>query len=78
METRENFQASIENTELTYCVFKIMRCRVECHIEEVVEGCEGYPWEQVLEEVVRLSKRGDLRVVYKEGGDYAIRLCPRC
>jgi hypothetical protein len=69
-------QASTHNTELTYRLFRIMRHKKECNIEELVEGCGGYPWEQVLREVVRLSRTGKLRVVYKQGGDYAIRLCP--
>lgn len=67
-------QASTQNTELTYRLFTIMRRKLECDIEELVEGCECYPWEQVLLEVVRLNRTGDLRVVYKQGGDYAIRL----
>ena len=67
-------QASTQTSELTYRVFTIMRRKTECRIEELVVGCEGYPWEQVLSEVVRLNRRGELRVVYKQGGDYAIRL----
>lgn len=74
--TRQLVQASTQNTELTYRLFTIMRRKLECHIEELVDGCKGYPWEQVLQEVVRLSRTGELRVVYKQGGDYAIRLCP--
>lgn len=77
MEIKQDFiQSSAQNTELTYRVFTIMRKKLECHIEEVVDGCKGYPWEQVLQEVVRLNRTGELRVVYKQGGDYAIRLCP--
>ena len=77
MEIKQDLiQASTHNTELTYRLFTIMRRKVECHIEELVDGCKGYPWGQVLQEVVRLSRTGELRLVYKPGGDYAIRLCP--
>lgn len=68
-------QASTHNTELTYRVFSIMRQKKECHMEELLEGCESYPWEDVLLEVARLSRMGELRIVYKQGGEYAIRLC---
>ena len=81
MEIRyERVQASTHNTELTYRLFGLMRSKKECDIEELVLGCESYPWEEVLEEVVRLSRMGELRVVYKQGGEYAIRLTParRC
>jgi hypothetical protein len=69
-------QASTQNTGLSYRVFSIMRHKKECDIEELVEGCGGYPWEDVLLEVARLSRTGELRIVYKQGGEYAIRLCP--
>ena len=81
METRNGrVQASTRNTELTYRVFGLMRSKKECDIEELVQGCESYPWDEVLEEVVRLSRMGELRVVYKQRGEYAIRLTPtrRC
>ena len=75
MEGNHNrVQASTQNSELTHRVFTIMRRKLECHIEELVEECGYYPWEQVLQEVVRLNRIGELRVVYKEGGDYGIRL----
>ena len=75
METKQDFiQASTQNTELTYRLFRIIRHKTECNMEELVDGCGGYPWEQVLQEVVRLSRTGDLRVVYKQGGECAIRL----
>jgi hypothetical protein len=70
----DRVQASTQTSELTYRVFTIMRRKLECHIEELVEECGYYPWEQVLLEVVRLSRTGELRVVYKPGGDYAIRM----
>jgi hypothetical protein len=43
-------------------------------MEELWEGCESYPWEDVLLEVARLSRTGELRIIYKQCGEYAIRL----
>jgi hypothetical protein len=57
-----------------------MRHKKECAIEELLGECESYPWDDVLLEAARLSRTGELRIVYKPGGEYAIRLCPirRC
>ena len=75
MEGKHDFiQASTQTTELTSHLFRIMRRKKECTIEEVVEECRCYSWEEVLLEVVRLNRTGELRVVYKAGGDHAIRL----
>ena len=71
----ESLQASTHNTDLTYRVFSIMRRKRECDIEELAEGCDSYSWEEVLQEVVRLSRTGEVRLLYKQGGEYAIRLC---
>src|SRR5687768_4042455 len=48
----DRIQASTQNTELTSQLFGIMRRKKECNIEELVEECGSYPWEQVLLEVV--------------------------
>ena len=76
MEIRHDSNANTHNTELTYRLYRIMRQKKECDIEELAEGCDSYPWEEVLQEVLRLSRTGELRFVYKQGGEYAIRLCP--
>jgi hypothetical protein len=73
---QDSVQTCIHNTELTYRVFGLMRSKKECDLEDLMQGCEPYPWEEVLGEVVRLSRMGDLRIVYKPGGEYTIRLCP--
>jgi hypothetical protein len=72
----DRIEASTQNTELSSQLFRIMRRKKECNIEELVEECGSYPWEQVLLEVVRLNRTGELRVVYKQSGDDAIRLPP--
>jgi hypothetical protein len=70
----DRIQASTENRELSSQLFRIMRRKKECNTEKLVEECGSYPWEQVLLEVVRLNRTGELRVVYKQSGDHAIRL----
>jgi hypothetical protein len=63
------------NSELTFHVLRaVRRRRGECNFEEILEECASYPEKQVLSEIGRLSRTGDLRVVYKQGGDYAVRL----
>jgi hypothetical protein len=63
------------NSELTFHVLRaVRRKRGECNFEEILEECASYPEKQVFNEIARLSRTGDLRVVYKQGGAYAVRL----
>jgi hypothetical protein len=67
-------QASTQNSELSYRVLRAVRHKKECDIEDVFKECASYPNKQVFQEIDRLSRRGDLRLVYKEGGNYALTL----
>ena len=46
----------------------------ECSLEEIVQKCGTYSEEKVFAEIDRLSRKGDLRIVYKQKGHYAVRL----
>jgi hypothetical protein len=62
------------HTELSDKVLSIIGRRVECDIEELFSACSRYTWSQVFAEVDRLSRSGELSFIYKNGGDYAVRL----
>lgn len=71
---------AIHNSDLTYQVLRVVRVRAvrrrngECSLEEIFKECATYPQDKVLAEIDRLSRTGGLRVVYKEGGEYAVSL----
>ena len=62
------------HTELTHRVLRVMHRRKECAIEELMQECSSYAWNQVLLEIDRLSRSGELCLLYKKDGDYAVRL----
>ena len=43
-------------------------------MEELLQACDSYTWNQVFLEVDRLSRSGELCLLYKKDGDYAVRL----
>lgn len=45
-----------------------------CNLEDLLQCCTSYTWNQVFLEVDRLSRTGELRLEYKRDGDYALRL----
>ena len=48
-----------------------------CNLEDLLQICTAYTWNQVFLEVDRLSRTGELRLEYKRDGDYALRLPQR-
>jgi hypothetical protein len=53
-----------------------MRRKKECDIEELVEECGSYQLGAGVTGSCSSNRTGELRVVYKQGGDHAIRLPP--
>jgi hypothetical protein len=45
-----------------------------CSLEEIVKKCGTYPEDEVFAEIDRLNRRGDLRIMYRQKGHYAISL----
>ena len=43
-------------------------------MEDLLQSCNAYTWNQVFLEVDRLSRTGELRLLYKRDGDYAVSL----
>ncbi len=46
-------------------------------LEDLVRVCSSYTWNQVFLEVDRLSRTGELQLVYKRPGVYAVTLPAR-
>ena len=64
----------IVHTELSHRVLRVVHRRRECAIEELLQECSSYTWNQVFLEIDRLSRLGELCLRYKKHGDYAVRL----
>jgi len=64
------------HTELSEKVLSVIRRRQECDIDELMRACASHTWNQVLFEIDRLSRTGELSLVYKKGGEYAVRFLP--
>lgn len=69
-----------QKSDLTCQVLHALQVRVgdeygECSLEEIVQKCgTAYSEEKVFAEIDRLSRKGDLRILYKQKGHYAVRL----
>ena len=66
--------SNIVRTELTHRVLRVVRRKKQCDMEELLQACDSYTWNQVFLEVDRLSRNGELCLLYKRDGDYAVRL----
>lgn len=61
-------------TDLRRHIFDALRRKQECDLEELARGCSSYTWNQVFLEVDRLSRTGEVRLVPRRAGVYAVRL----
>lgn len=57
-------------------ILDVLRKKPECELEELVRVCSSFTWNQVFLEVDRLSRTGELRLVPRRAGVYAVRLSP--
>ena len=61
-------------TDITKLILKVVRRKKVCHMDELLESCEGFTWNQVFLEVDRLSRMRNLCLRYEKDGDYAVSL----
>ena len=61
-------------TDVRDHIFEAVRRENECDLEELVRVCSSCTWNQVFLEVDRLSRTGELRLLPKGNGFYAVRL----
>jgi hypothetical protein len=52
----------------------LRRNQYECDMEELVRACSSCTWNQVFLEVDRLTRTGELRLVSRGRGVYAVQL----
>ncbi|BFU94897.1 MAG: protein of unknown function [Nitrospira sp.] len=70
--------ASVATTKLksdiTDRILETVKRTQVCEMEDLVRACSSYTWNQVFLEVDRLSRTGELRLLPKQGGVYAVTL----
>jgi hypothetical protein len=78
MATSRNVPRSLAKVgppaEITSRILRIVSRKRKCHMEDLLQSCDAYTWNQVFLEVDRLSRTGELRLVYQQDGDYAVTL----
>lgn len=61
-------------SDLTHRLFRILSRKKACDIEELVDECPSYTWNQIFLEIDRLSRTGKLCLLHKKAGEYAVSL----
>ena len=61
-------------SEITGKIFQMVKHRQACDMEDLLEACSSYTWNQVFLEVDRLSRTGELRLFSKRAGKYTVTL----
>jgi hypothetical protein len=55
-------------------IVQMVKHRQACDMEDILEACPSYTWNQVFLEVDRLSRTGELRLFSKRAGEYTVTL----
>lgn len=65
--------AGMQN-DITGKIVQMVKHRQTCDMEDLLEACSSYTWNQVFLEVDRLSRTGELRLFSKQAGKYTVTL----
>jgi len=63
-----------KHQNLRHELLRIVRRKKECDLDELLQECTSYTWTQVFLEVDRLSRTGELCLLSKRTGEYAVKL----
>jgi hypothetical protein len=61
-------------SDITVKIVQLVKHRQACDMEDLLEACSSYTWNQVFLEVDRLSRTGELRLFSKRAGKYTVTL----
>jgi hypothetical protein len=62
------------HSDITGQIVQMVKHRQACDMEDLLEACSSYTWNQVFLEVDRLSRTGELRLFSKRAGVYTVTL----
>jgi hypothetical protein len=60
--------------DITGKIFQMVKHRQACDMEDLLEACSSFTWNQVFLEVDRLSRTGELRLFSRRAGVYTVTL----
>jgi hypothetical protein len=60
--------------DITGKIVQMVKHRKACDMEDLVQACSSYTWNQVFLEVDRLSRTGELCLFSKRAGVYTVTL----
>jgi hypothetical protein len=61
-------------SEVAGTIVQMVKHRQACDMEDLLEACSSYTWNQVFLEVDRLSRTGELRLFSNRAGKYTVTL----
>jgi hypothetical protein len=61
-------------SDITGQIVQMVKHRQACDMEDLVDACTSFTWNQVFLEVDRLSRTGELRLFSKRAGKYTVTL----
>ncbi|MDN5940958.1 MAG: hypothetical protein L0H94_03655 [Nitrospira sp.] len=64
----------IPMTDIRHQILDAVGRKYECDLDELVQVCPRFTWNQLFLEVDRLSRTGELRLFLNASGVYRVRL----
>lgn len=67
-------RALSDENDLRKRILRIVRKNKICDLDELILLCTSYTWTQVFLQVDQMSRSGELRLLCKRAGEYAVSL----
>lgn len=67
-------RAHSDENDLRKRILRIVRKNKICDLDELILLCTSYTWTQVFLQVDQMSRSGELRLLCKRAGEYAVSL----
>ena len=72
--TSELHHQLVPMTDIRHQILGAVGPNHDCDLDELVQACPRFTWNQLFLEVDRLSRTGELRLFRKESGVYRVSL----
>ena len=66
--------AASSSSDITTLILEAVKSKRVCELEDLVQVCSSCTWNQIFLEVDRLSRTGELRLIPKRAGVYAVSI----
>lgn len=58
------------------CILSVLQSTPNCELEQLVNACPDFTWDEVFLEVDKLSRSGEVRIEHQGRSEYNIVLIP--